>query len=122
MVDKKKIKCTVKTNGTPEGTTLLINGADITKTANVKGIYMDISPWGIYITWTILEIEKDIKKEIRYKFNSDDSSVERLEVTKAIGSDSERQFESITDKKLFDMTHESKKLADVINIVNADKK
>jgi len=127
MADKK-LKLVIKSDGTATGTSLVVNGADLTKQMNLTGIsfsaYDDGSVW---ISWTAMEKDdKGVEKRVSYTFRSpsEESNVEVVKrpTTKTIiGKDAETQFDTQQDKAAFELTGSFKKLEDVISVVDETK-
>lgn len=116
----KKITVTIKSNGSVSGTSLLVNGVDITKEKNVTNIYF--SCWGddgISLSWNAMEEDKDgIKSNTSYSFNSSNNTVERYRPTKFIGEDSELQFETVEDATAYKVFQKPKRLEENIKLVD----
>lgn len=126
MADKK-LKLTIKSDGTAQGTSLVVNGADLTKQMNLTGVsfsaYDDGSVW---ISWTAMEKDdKGVEKRVSYTFRSPSESnvevVKRPSSKVIIGKDSETQFETNQDKAAYELTGSLKKLEDVITVTDETK-
>lgn len=126
MVEKKKIQVTIKSNGTTEKTSLLVNGVDVTKTQNVTNISFNAYSDGyINISWSVIEKDqKGIDKSSTYYYrydpynpNEKQALVKKSVITK-IGTDAEIQFETIQDKTSYTVTQQLKTLEEVLEVID----
>ena len=131
MATEKKVKVTIKSDGTLEGTSLLVNGADITQTKTVTRIYFSayapdnrsmVPSDEIYLSWDVIEEdEKGITKSVSYRIDEDKGRVIKG-IGKKIGDSAKLQFETVSDANAYEITKASKKLEDVVEVVDLDKK
>lgn len=123
---KSKIRVGIKSDGTPENTSLVINGSDITKTMDVTGVNFSVySDGDVWISWTVVDKDdKGVEKRTSYSFRNslNESVVERKTETVIIGKDSEIQFESESDKAAYHITQKLKKLEDDTEVKDLTKK
>lgn len=129
----KKLKVQIKTDGTLEGTTLMVNGSDITKTQTVTRVYFSAyapsderDRFGpsdeIYLSWDVIEEnEEGVTKTVGYRLDVDGKQVYKG-IGKKIGDSAELQFENISDANAYAVTKSPKKLEDVVKVTDLDKK
>ncbi|OIO63130.1 hypothetical protein AUJ83_01695 [Candidatus Woesearchaeota archaeon CG1_02_33_12] len=118
----KNMKISIKSNGTPDGTSLMVNGADITKTQSVTDLYFNAYGDYVSLSWTVLDVDdKGVRKSTSYRYSTPAVN-QTIEVAKSstppkfIGKDSDMQFETEKDKINYDLTGTVKVLSDVIDI------
>ena len=127
----KKIKVNIKTDGTLEGTSLMVNGSDITKTQTVTRIYFsayspepgrDFPRDEIYLSWDVVEENDDgVTKTVGYRLDVDGKKIYKG-IGKKIGDSAAIQFETTEDRNSYNITQKMKELGDVIEIVNLEEK
>jgi len=131
---EKTIKVTIKSDGTSEGTSLIVNGADVTKQKIVKRIYFsayapltdgDVDTIGpsqdIFLSWDSEEKDdKGILKTTTYRLAPGRKVVKGL--GRGIGDSTILQFDNIADENTYKVTGDIKKLEDAVEIVDFDKK
>lgn len=118
---EKKFNLSIKSDGTSKGTSLMVNGSDITKTMNVTyisfGCYSDGTIWA---NWSVVEKDdKNIEKRSSYTYNGPESPnalVKRSSESTSIGKDSEVQFASDQDSAAYKLTNTLRKLTDVVEV------
>jgi len=128
MADKKNLKLVLKSDGTPEGTSLMVNGVDITQSSNVVeiGFSTFAESSGVYLVWKT--VSKDASGAL--KFETYSVSPYGPGVVKVIGSPDEKklgdkaepQFESQADRMSFNISGQYKKISDAIEITDGQKK
>ena len=121
-----KLKCTIKSDGTSAGTTLLVNGADITHTENVTSInFSAYSDGSIWAQWTVVEKgDNGIEKRQSYSYQSPATSevvVKQPAEMKYIGQDSILHFETDADEKAYKIAGSIKTIKDSIEILDLTK-
>ena len=125
MADKNKLAVTIKSDGTAKGTSLVVNGADVTKSEKIT--YLNFTAYGdgsINVNWTSCEKDdKGVEKRTNFSYSSPRSpaAVQEISVTKSpdrvfIGQDSQLQFETEQDEKTFKISGHVKKLQDSVTI------
>ena len=113
----QKIKASIKTDGTISGTSLLVNGVDITKTMQVTRVYFSAySDSDMYISWDVLEKDdKGIEKRTTYSFNNRPTENGLVKVSNQpafIGKDADIQFETKDDENSYKTLGSLKTLKD----------
>ena len=124
MADKKKLDLVIKSDGTPEGTSLMVNGADVTKTLSIIGISFSAYDDGsVYASWTALTADdKGVEKRESYNFSNlgknSDRAIPVMKKTKkvVIGKDAETQFSTEQERAAYELTKKLKTLDEVIDI------
>lgn len=134
MAKEKKIKFTVKSDGTPEGTSLVVNGADVTKQFVVRRIYFSayapvevstyessLTPQEVYLSWDVEEKDdQGVVKTTTYRLSPSRTILKGL--GKGIGDSTELQFDSKEDENTFKTIGDTKKLEDTTEIEDLNKK
>ena len=118
-----KMKIVIKSDGTSAGTTMTVNGSDITKTMNLTAINFSAYDDGaVYASWRALEKdEAGVEKSTSYTFNSPKAVQQSVQVVKTtpkvfIGKDAELQFETEQDKASHLVGGKLKQLKDVCEV------
>ena len=116
-----KFAVVIKSNGTSSGTSLVVNGADVTKEMNVT--FVSFTAWSdgtIDASWSAIEKDdKGVEKRTSYSYrtpSNDGPVLEKRSTNTYIGQDSLIQFDNEQDEKTFKISGHIKKLADSIEI------
>jgi len=131
---EKTIKVTIKSDGTSEGTSLVVNGADVTKQSIVKHVYFSayapmtaggiesVGPsQDIFLSWDIEEKDdKGVLKTTTYRLAPGRTVVKGL--GKGIGDSADLQFDNVSDENTYKVTGDVKKLEDAVEVIELDKK
>ena len=115
------MKFAIKSNGTIEGTSLVVDGVDVTKTQDIRRIsFWAYNDGMISLSWSTIEKDdKDLVRTVEYNYDVGSKEVVRTvpgigkESKDKIGSEAEIQFVSDADKAAFSITKELKILKNV---------
>lgn len=125
MSKEKKINLILKSDGTSSGTSIVMNGVDITKQMNVTS--MSVSTYSfddhIYLTWSTVEKGDDnVEKHVTYRYNPKESSIRKYvgKAEDSIGKEVDIAFDSDTDLKVYNTTGITPKLEDRVNIKDSE--
>jgi len=125
---KKKVNVKIVSDGTPEGTSLVINGVDITKTQNVIDVSFGTRNYsdGIFVNWSSISKDASGAQKIEtYNISPYSSN----STTKVVGSPDERklgdkaeiQFETTADKTAHSLSGKLKQLKDVLEFKDTEE-
>lgn len=102
---KGKFEVVIKSDGTAEGTSLMVNGVDITKSGNVTNVYFNVYNDGyVSVSWSLQTDEKDGTKRTEtfsYNPNSDKpitKKIKKVQIGKSVGDSAPIQFADLQDE------------------------
>ena len=124
MADKN-IKLQIKSDGTSKGTSLVVNGIDVTKAGTVTHIYFSAYSYGdVYFSWEQIEKEGKLQKVVTYRLSMSTGIVTKKNgIGKdEIGKDADRQFVDKNEEAAHKLTGNVKNLEDVIQVEDKTEK
>lgn len=120
------MKINIKSDGTPEGTSVVIDGVDVTKENQVEAVNFSANTWAdhVYFYWSTVEKDdKGVQKRVTYTYSPSDQTLRKDYIGKpvtssdAIGTKNKIIFDSTEDETNYKVLQKTLKLTDRVKVV-----
>lgn len=120
------MKINIKSDGTPEGTSIVVDGVDVTKENQVETVNFSTYTWSdyVYFNWSTVEKDKNgVQKRVTYTYSPKEQTLRKDYIGKpvtssdGIGTKNKILFDSTEDETNYKVLQKTLKLTDRVKVV-----